>query len=82
MKITVEAKTTKSAQLRIGSTTVTCDGQTAELSSVPYLLAGETTMVPVDFFEKALGVPTHIDTAGGVILFERDDAVGRISFGK
>ena len=82
MKITVEAKMTKSAQLRIGSTTVTYDGQTAELSSVPYLLAGETTMVPVDFFEKALGVPTHIDTAGGVILFERDDAVGRISFGK
>jgi len=82
MKITVEAKMTKSAQLRIGSTTVTYDGQTLELSSVPYLLAGETTMVPVDFFEKALGVPTHIDTAGGVILFERDDAVGRISFGK
>jgi len=82
MKITVEAKTTKSAQLHIGSTTVTCDGQTAELSSVPYLLGGETTMVPVDFFEKALAVSTHIDTAGGVILFERDDAVGRISFGK
>ena len=39
-------------------------------------------MVPLDFFEKALGVPTHIDAAGGVILFERDDAVGRISFGK
>ena len=61
---------------------MTYDGQTAELSSVPYLLAGETTMAPVDFFEKALGVPTHIDTAGGVILFERDDAVGRISVGK
>jgi len=82
MKITVEAKMTKSAQLHIGSTTVICDGQTAELSSVPYLLGGETTMVPVDFFEKALGVPTHVDTVGGVILFERDDAVGRISFGK
>jgi len=82
MKITVEAKMTKSAQLRIGSATVTYDGQTAELSSVPYLLAGETTMVPVDFFEKALGVPTHVDAASGVTLFERDDAVGRISFGK
>jgi len=82
MKITVEAKTTKSAQLHIGSTTVTCDGQTAELSSVPYLLGGETTMVPVDFFEKALAVSTHIDTTGGVILFERDDAVGCVSFGK
>jgi len=61
---------------------VTYDGQTAELSSVPHLLAGETAMVPVDFFEKALGVPTHVDTVGGVILFERNDVVGRIRFGK
>ncbi len=61
---------------------MTYDGQTAELSSVPHLLGSETTMVSVDFFEKALGVPTHVDTVGGVILFERDDAVGCISFGK
>jgi len=61
---------------------VTYDGQTAELSAVPYLLAGGTAMVPVDFFEKALGVPTHIDATGSVILFECGDAVGRISFGK
>ncbi len=61
---------------------MTYDGPTPELSSVPYLLAGETAMVPVDFFEKALGVPTHVDATGGVVLLEDDDAVGRISFGK
>jgi len=61
---------------------VSTDGQTAELSSIPYLLAGETALVPVDLFEKALGVPTRVDAVGGVILFEHDDAVGRISFGK
>ncbi len=80
LKVTVSSETSAAA-FHIGARTAMLDGEEVELPAAPYLLQSKTTMVPVEFF-GLLGVPILIDAVGGVVLFERDDAVGRISFGK
>ncbi len=80
LKVTVSSETSSTA-FHIGASTAMLDDQEIELPAAPYLLQSKTTMVPVEFF-GLLGVPIQIDAVGGVVLFERDDAVGRVKFGK